>query len=530
MTNSSLPAKSDRWLKKPIALLILVSIHIILSIINTQYKDANGDEHGHLSYAARCVRGNAERISKWDDSKTSVMAVALIPRIFSQLMNPGLKKTDGGKSDIMNGRYVVLICSIVLLIYLWLLLKKLNLPYSMLVFPFAVIDPLWLTYATLVISDLLVGLFSTALLYHVWEYYNHRKKKDLALASLVAGLGIVCKFSFIPILLGLGLAIFILFIKQIRKGENIFLLLKMSVIATFLTFLTINCCYPFDQRFTSLKDNSNKGECFKSLSNKWIGSLPLPVPQNMIQAADLLNFHSQADISENDRTFSGGTYLFNAFHKDEGPIWYYYWILLAVKTPLFLLTLFLTGIASIFFSIQQHKLAFLASFTFIFYFFYGGLFNPFQIGARHILAVYPLLFITAGYAIYRLSQWLPPALFSISMVTGSAWMLFSIGYYFPHLLPYTNELISEKRIAHWYIDEGAIDYGQSEEFAENFLKNNPEYRYPHGDAKQKGKFAITMGSLFTAAWVRNDPKAMELWKKKPDEIKRFVLLIYNEDK
>lgn len=530
MINFSFLTKADNWLKQTSALVLLLSLHSILSIISSHYKDANGDEHGYLSYASRCLKGNMERTSKWDDSKTSIMVVALIPRIVSQLMEPELKKKDGGESDIINGRYVILLFSVILLIYLWLLLKKLNLPYSMLIFPLAIIDPMLLTYATLIISDLPVGLFSIAVLYHMREYYNQRKTKHLILASIAVGLGITCKFSFLPVLFGFILAVVIVCYKHLRKRQTLTHFIKVGTLVLLIALLTINCCYPFDQRFTTLKSNNNKSERFQSLSKKWLGALPLPLPRNMIQAADLLSFHSQPDIPENEGTFSGGAYLFNVFHKDEGPLWYYYFALLAFKTPLFLLVLFLTGLVSAFCSEERDTLVLVAACTFIFYFFYGGLFNTFQIGARHILAVYPFLFIVAGYAINKLSQWLSSLTLVISLLLGMIFTLISITYYFPHFLPYSNELIADKRIAHWIIGEGAVDYGQSEKYVGKLLKDNPDYHYALGQTDKEGKLIITMGTLFNAAWVKKDPKARQLWNRRPDEIKRFVVLIYHDGK
>src|SRR5690606_34721291 len=164
MSSNSFLFKISEWLKKPVAISCLLFLHLVLAIISNQYKDVNGDERGYMVYAARTLKGETDRI-KFDDSKSSIIAVAYIPWRVEQLLNPGLDKTDYGDSDILSGRYVIIAISLLLIFYLWLLLKQLNLPNSMLAIPFAVIDPLWLTYSSLILSDIIVGLYTIVLIY-----------------------------------------------------------------------------------------------------------------------------------------------------------------------------------------------------------------------------------------------------------------------------------------------------------------------------------------------------------------------------
>lgn len=516
----------DAQLKRSKFLFVLILLHILLSVNGSTFKSINGDERGYYSYAARCLKGNAVRSSKWDDSKTSILSIGLLPRAITQLFNTDLKKNDGGNSDLLNGRLIVLCFSIVALVYLWLLLKKLDLPYAMLAFPFAIIDPLWLSYATLFISDLPVGMFTIALVYHGWAYFTEQKLKHLIGASVLMGLGIACKFSFIPAVAGLMLAFLIIGYKQLFQSNQIMGIIKKSALAVCIILLTINLCYPFDQRFTSLHDHELQSAKFRELEKTWVGSVPIPLPHNVVQAMDMLSFHSDPNLPDEHRTFYGGPYLFNKFYFNDGPKWYYYWVLLILKTPVFPLILFFLGLITLVFGVYKNKLAFIAAFTFLFYFFFSGLFNQFQIGARHMLAVQPLLFITVGVGISQLAKWLERLSFHRVFICGALWTILSVGYFFPFMLPYTNEFIRDKKTAHWYIGEGAIDYHQSEDYLATFLKNHPEFSYPTADQPHTGNFAITTSSLWGQTFIEKNPLAIKLWRRKPDEIRQYAVLIY----
>lgn len=526
MSSNSFLFKISEWLKKPVAIFCLLLIHFILSVISNEYKDVNGDERGYMIYAARTLKGETNRI-KFDDSKSSLIAVAYIPRVIQQLLNPGLEKTDYGDSDILSGRYIIIAISLVLIFYLWLLLKQLNLPYSMLAMPFAVIDPLWLTYSSLILSDLFVGLFTTILIYHSWQFYQKRNLKDLIIASVAIGLGFVAKFSFIPVLFGFGIGILIMLNKKLFTKPAILHFVKAGAISIFISLVVINLSYPTDSRFKSLSQNEYKSKRLNSLKNSWLAKIPVPVPQNLVQAVDLLSYHGQPDLAAKQFTYAGGVFIFNNFYPAQ-TVWYYYWALLVFKMPLFIFLLFLLGC---FFSItQRHKysILFLSAFIVIFYLFYGGFFNPFQIGTRHLMAIYPLVFTIAGFGIYKLSQIISNNAFKTLMITGSLWVLFSIGYYFPFTISYTNELILDKKIAFRYFVPGVNDYTLSDNYVHDFKIKNPEYTNLEDGKKDNSKIAITMGRLFRKVYVEKDPKAIELWNRKPDEVKRFVLLIYHE--
>jgi len=102
----------------------------------------------------------------------------------------------------------------------------------------------------------------------------------------------------------------------------------------------------------------------------------------------------------------------------------------------------------------------------------------------------------------------------------------SVLYFFPHEMAYSNEFIPDKKIVHWYVNEGVIDYGQLLDFEEDFRAKHPEYKKPIHDSTPNAKYAVSSGALIYFAYRDKDPVAIKLLKRKPDRVERFVLLIF----
>jgi hypothetical protein len=125
--------------------------------------------------------------------------------------------------------------------------------------------------------------------------------------------------------------------------------------------------------------------------------------------------------------------------------WYFYLVALAVKTPLPLLLLGLTGLAALALrgwrEANIYTLAPAASFASIVVF--CCLYSHINIGVRHVLIAYPLLAIGAGYAACTAwARW--PALLARAAVVGLlTWQLAILALAYPDYLAYFNPLAGD---------------------------------------------------------------------------------------
>lgn len=103
-------------------LAAIVLFHIINGVVFLRAQSLTADEPSFYEYAVRFLQGKPDRIyPASDNSKMPVTVLNTLPRVAEHLLHPQLRKTDGGFSDILNGRYVSLLISvlILLLVYLW---------------------------------------------------------------------------------------------------------------------------------------------------------------------------------------------------------------------------------------------------------------------------------------------------------------------------------------------------------------------------------------------------------------------------
>ena len=138
--------------------------------------------------------GKPERIEILDDSKSPIVAICWLPRIIQQIIQPGYHLNDYGRKDQEQGRYMMIVLSLIIAVYVYWWCKGLYgkkgwwLPLLLLLF-----DPLYLAYSTIISTDLACGTFLVALLYHYRKYLVHQERKHFYIAALFAGVGIVTK-------------------------------------------------------------------------------------------------------------------------------------------------------------------------------------------------------------------------------------------------------------------------------------------------------------------------------------------------
>ncbi len=95
--------------KKYFILLLLSIVYFINGVLYIPQQSVTGDEADHLHYAIRYVKLQPQKIKPFDDASTMpVSGLNALPRAVEQLIYPQLQRSDGGVTDVFNGRYVTL--------------------------------------------------------------------------------------------------------------------------------------------------------------------------------------------------------------------------------------------------------------------------------------------------------------------------------------------------------------------------------------------------------------------------------------
>lgn len=149
-------------------------------------------------------------------------------------------------------------------------------------------------------------------------------------------------------------------------------------------------------------------------------------------------------------------YLFGAY-SDHG-FWLYFPVAFAVKTPLPTLILFLsTLVLWATKKIDRAKVNFLLVAVAVY--FSLAVLSRLSIGVRHILPIYPFLFVLIGGTVAQ--SWRAATRWKRGgLVVLGLWYLGSAIYIYPHFLAYFNELAGGARNGHKVLLDSNLDWGQ----------------------------------------------------------------------
>jgi 4-amino-4-deoxy-L-arabinose transferase-like glycosyltransferase len=293
----------------------------------------------------------------------------------------------------------------------------------------ACLDPTLVAHSSLVTTDVGVTLFIFLAIYLLWEYVTSPTWAKLAATGICTGMALVSKFSalvLIPIVLMIAALLFfnggrpvLLPLKEIPKPSgNKFLQSAVALfLIVFVAFLTIPPVY-FFQGFAT-----------------WFSGFQL-----------LLNIMEE-----------GRSAFFLGRYSHEG-WWNYFFTAFLIKTPISAIALIIASLAlhKAGNTLRWREAVFLLVPVVVF--FAVTTQSKMAIGVRHILPVYPFLFVLASrLATVNLShRWLAPVVLGAAVIFTGISSLRNA----PHQLAYFNEIVGGPDRGYRYLSDSNLDWGQ----------------------------------------------------------------------
>jgi hypothetical protein len=299
---------------------------------------------------------------------------------------------------------------------------------ALLAMSIACFEPNLLAHSSLVTTDIGVTLFMFVAVYLFWEYVNSPNWMQLAATGICAGMALVSKFSAIILI---PIVVLIAALLLIGGDRPVLLPLKQSI--------------------------TYRNKLFESAATLLFilvfASLTIP-PAYFFQGFEtwLSGLHLLLNIMEEGRPA-----FFLGKYSHEG-WWNYFLTVFLIKTPI-------GAIALVIASIALHKsgavlrwreAVFLLAPVIVFFALTSQ--SKMAIGIRHILAVYPFLFVLASRlaTVQFRYHWLAPLFFGALVVFTGISSLRSA----PHQLAYFNEIVGGPDRGHYYLSDSNIDWGQ----------------------------------------------------------------------
>jgi len=298
-------------------------------------------------------------------------------------------------------------------------------------FLFSFLPPV-LAHGELATTDMPLTAFVGASFVAVLRWVEQPTLRRGALAGACCGLAVLSKFSslpFLPACLGCALA---LYLALERPGlRSLLPAARRSLPSLGLAISSGALVVWAGFRF--------------SFGKVWFTRIPLPAPE----------LFSGIEAAAAHNRLGHHTYFFGQFSASG--FWYYYPVVLAIKTPLALLVLFGPGL---FLALRKSNrpahvwqpLGLIAGVLAI------GLYSRINIGLRHILPIYMGICLLAAIAAVRLPRWLPRRWGKAALALLLLWFGGASLLAHPDYLPYFN-LLAGSQPEKIMVDSD-LDWGQ----------------------------------------------------------------------
>jgi len=364
--------------------------------------------------------------------------------------------SDNDGDRLLNAaRFMIVLCGIGLgiLVFAWTY-EWLGLLPAACATAFYTISPTVLANTSLVTTDAGIACFIFGAVYFLWR--TTRRYSAANLAGLIAFfmLAIVTKFSAVI----LGPMIVVLLVIAARAGTCI-TPRRIAVLVPALAaaaVLAIWAVYGF--RYAP------------SGSADWVLSLETAAPAREVPVlAALTGWIDRHHLLPN--AFTEGFLVFAQSMRPTAEVsfflagaystsgwWYYFPLAFLIKTPVGFLCLIAVGVVVC--VRRRRELGGLTEsllFVPIAIYLTAAMNNPFQVGIRHILPVYPFLLVITAAGVRTLIQTRSGRLFLTAPVT--IWVVMLAGVY-PHTLTFFNLLVGGPSRGSEYLTDSNLDWGQ----------------------------------------------------------------------
>lgn len=495
--------------KQTIILLLLIVLYLVNGIFSINALSITADEGSHLAFGIKILKGDPARTNpEKDNSKMPVSVLNTIPRAAEQVFANNLSKNDYGVSDTIKGRYITLLFSVLIILLVFNWSRKLYGANAGLFSAFLfVLCPNNMANAVLVTTDTYSVFFLLATMYFLWRYCNSKNNKDFICFAVMLALSQLVKQSLFHLYILAPLCLLVYAVVMKEKLQWLTLVKKLLIVVT-ISWALINAGFIFWHLNMQLGDYHFMSSLFQKVQQALPGWLPVPLSESFVTGLDQAKYYDQLGGGFEQSSFANVTILGHS--STGGSFWYYYFVSFFFKTPITYLILvgwakFIlfkrTGVKKF---IQNEFFLFAPAFYFLLLM---GFFYKTQCGIRHIIFIYPLLFIFCGI-IFKYAKGKKDKMF---ILTLCLWLVMSVGQYFNNYYPYSNEFVGDKKNAYKFVGASNLNFGQAGYLLQDYLKEHPDVKRAT-ETPQTGKFVLAVDHYLD---IWNTGKYQWLRKLKP---------------
>jgi hypothetical protein len=336
-------------------------------------------------------------------------------------------------------------------------------------------------------------------MFFLWKFCRVRTTQYFLLFCIFISVSQLVKQSLFHLYVIVPICLLVYF-SVYREKTNWGLFVRRFLLFVLITILVINSGYYFTGSFRSLGSYQFMSQLFQGVQQTFPSWLPMPFPSPFTEGLDMAKYYDQVGGGyEGKSSFGKPTILGEA--RTGGSFWYYYFVSIFYKTPIPYLVFFSWGMINIARERTWKTLIAHEFFLFtpvVYFLVLMSFFYQTQCGLRHIIFIYPFLFILAGAVIVKLKRPLNKIVFGLLLV----WLMVSVFRYWGNYYPYTNEFIPVKKSAFNIVGAANLEFHQGYYFATDYMKRHPAVNWAP-KVPMTGKFIISTED-YEDVWNRHE--------------------------
>jgi 4-amino-4-deoxy-L-arabinose transferase-like glycosyltransferase len=448
---------------------------VAIEVASLRHLSVTYDEPRHFLYGQNLLHFDS---SRFDDSKMPVSALNAIPSLAGAHLPPG--PLAAWLSRLETGRYVTIAFSVVvgLVVFAWARARA-GERAGLLALALYAFDPNMLAHGQLVTTDIYAAGSITMALFTLWRLLGVGGWWWTVATGLALGLALLAKYTALALL-----PLFVVIAAAVKGGavwshlragqmrrtwQALATACTKGIVIAALALGAVNAGFLFNGTGTPLAGYALRSRPFQSFQRRHtlLSKAPVPLPYPYVEGLDW--------VIQRERTGEGygNIYLLGETRKGQGFAGYYF-VATLFKVPLGTLALLAAAAAVYAARILRREFSRLdlvllipaAFFTIYFNFFYRA-----QIGIRYFLVVFPLLYILAGDLVRR--GQVRSRRTTMGIAAALAASLASVASYYPHFLPYFNELIGNRTNAYRILADSNLDWRQHVWYFDQYMAAHP---------------------------------------------------------
>lgn len=421
------------------------------------------DEPFHLNAGYIWWKNKLLKSYWWKNSQMPISAINLIPEALIKTFPKYLGNLDG----FFIGRFISILpfIGIITIVFNWLK-KWSGIEAAILSLILFIIEPNIIPYSQIHGTDVWGVFFALYTIYLLSLYMKEDTYKVWLHLSIIIGVSQLAKQS--------NIWLYPLLIVVLLIGKDKLSNLKLRHFLSFLAIqiIVISAGFRFNNWGDPLIDYHFYSPFFRKMGSiQYLNKIPIPLPKPFLQGLDMVNEIGRVgggDDTDPRSTF-GTPYLLGQL-RPLGSFWYYFFVVWFFKTPItffILLALSIKKFHQVY--LKDYWVAFLMV---IFIVIYYNFFYKVQLGVRHTLLIYPLLilFISSFWNSWKFKHKYPLLVLLFVWGVLSLWQ-FRFDYY-----PYSNEFLSDKKMAYKIYSDCNLYWHEHEMEMRNYAINH-QYKF-----------------------------------------------------